>query len=711
MTSAFTRILALATFAAYLAVGAFVVRVVKPEFTSITLSSGYLTLTTDVRLAEAQIEELKAPIMAFEAIKLPVKTAPKMIAKVQVAKPVVRQIAKNELPFAETIKVEAVNFASPMMTNHLALFHDVKEEVIAMKEDAISTKQAVAQGFPEPEFFEYPVEAPKKTEETKTKVAQKVELDPALVAEAKAAPTKEVAEEVTLAELVTTPASQEAAAVEAPVEEAMTTQPVKGTEVVLADYAKIKPEAAPIVEEELIAFDYSKAKEDVTNQTMPTVTFSNVVAPVKPTTQVATSAPAPSTVKPSTAAPVVAKTKPRESQVDAYSAPKSLVSGNRSDVSLQAVLTDLKGSKSAQGFEVRFSDEPSSSLEDYGSGEIVISDNLSSESMTRASTILKRGFAPTNFDLIVKDGSSSMTVPMIDTETFNELQAPFESTGPIGAILVELDQDTEAFRIDSPSRRSIKLDGDMNQTESEDYTYELILGVTPGNTLISYKTTRGEIVSKIIHVHEGEVTFDANIYERTSQDKIELLEEDLLGQEPSALVTSADRVKIFATNKSAKKLNDRTYELDFGLGTIAGRRYIELNHQSEPVFVGLRGNRSAVIPSESFMRHILSLVEGKGLTNRCVIQVNVTKKVTDVSVGTESSGDSLMALAKYLDTDGKFYDSASEKTKKVIIVGENQSSGNESLDSRVNLKVTYQDGSSEYVGSYCSPNTYLVEQL
>ena len=541
-----------------------------------------------------------------------------------------------------------------------------------------------------------------KQETPKTQVTKKVEIDPALVAEASAAPSKEVAEEVSLAELVSTPTTQAAPVAQ----EVVTTQPTKGTEVLLSDYAQVKTTPALEAEEDLIAFDYSKAAADVNNQKMPTVSFSNVVAPVKATTQVA--APAPAVVKP---APVKQVEKAKEAQVDAYSASKSLVSTNRSDVSVQAVATDLKGSKAVEGFEVRFSDEPNSSLEDYGSGEVVVSDNLSTTKMTRATTVLKRGFAPTNFDLIVQDGSSAMTVPMIVNETYNELQSAYENHGPIGAILVELDEDTEAFKIDSPSRRAIKLDENLKQTQSDDYSYELILGVKPGNTLISYKAKTGEVVSKIIHVHEGEVTFDANIYERVTQDKVELLEEDLLGQEPSALITSADRVRIFATNKSAKKLNDRTYELDFGLASLAGRRYIELNHQSEPVFVGLRSNNTAVIPSESFMRHILSLVEGKGLTNRCVIQVNATKKVADVSVGTESSGDSLMALTKYLDTDGKFYDSASEKTKKVIIVGENQSSGDESLDSRVNIKMTYQDGSSEYVGSYCSPNTYLVEQL
>ena len=150
MTSAFTRILALVTFAAYLTVGAFVVRVTMPDFTSVTLTSDYLSLSNDVRLADVQIDDLKAPIMDFVAIELPVKEVAKKIAVVKAVAPRIHHVAKNELPFGETIKVEAVNFATPVMTNHLALFKAVSPEVIAMTEDAVSVKQSKSEEFPEP---------------------------------------------------------------------------------------------------------------------------------------------------------------------------------------------------------------------------------------------------------------------------------------------------------------------------------------------------------------------------------------------------------------------------------------------------------------------------------------------------------------------------------------------------------------------------------
>jgi hypothetical protein len=64
-----------------------------------------------------------------------------------------------------------------------------------------------------------------------------------------------------------------------------------------------------------------------------------------------------------------------------------------------------------------------------------------------------------------------------------------------------------------------------------------------------------------------------------------------------------------------------------------------------------------------------------------------------------------------LDSDGKFYDSFSNKTRKIIIIGEGQGGSEVSPDAKVNIKIQYEDGSVQFLNSYCSPNTYLVEQL
>jgi len=48
---------------------------------------------------------------------------------------------------------------------------------------------------------------------------------------------------------------------------------------------------------------------------------------------------------------------------------------------------------------------------------------------------------------------------------------------------------------------------------------------------------------------------------------------------------------------------------------------------------------------------------------------------------------------------------------KIIIFGDNHGDTEDGGDSKINLKITFKDSSVQYLSSYCSPNTYLVEQL
>jgi hypothetical protein len=176
-------------------------------------------------------------------------------------------------------------------------------------------------------------------------------------------------------------------------------------------------------------------------------------------------------------------------------------------------------------------------------------------------------------------------------------------------------------------------------------------------------------------------------------------------------VTSSENVKVFAKNIHGEKLNQNTYRINFGKALLGARNYLELGHEKELLFVGTKDETTISIPSESFIRHVLGSLPESQLGNRCAIQVNIKKKISDVVVGSESVGESLMVNPQYLDTDGKFYDSASEKTRKVVVFGENQGADAQDMNGKVNLKITYLDGTVDFLGTYCSPNTYLVEQL
>lgn len=662
-------------------------RVLSPEMSSLEVSTEYLSVFKSTQIQSSFSEEISAPEVAFSEIKFPVKAVPKkVITKIKATiapKMVTATVSKQLLPFAETIKVEPVVVHNDLPKNLIALYKDIEVAPVTMiaetsKTDVVSTKLAATE---EPEFFEYPTEEPAKTA---------APVEEMKVVEKEIADVKQVAEVQEPSDTVTTPA----AVVE---EESI-------SDLVAYDYSA--PAAVAVTEPKKIEKAVT-TQNPMVGQIIPLPSVNIPAVPVVTTVTTQTvkkvkKAPAQSLVATNTY-------KAKEEEQTSFIAPAKKTYGVH--LNIHAVATDLQGSRETQGFDVRLMDDLSASLEDYGSGEVVLKDDLATPKMSRTLSMLKPGYAPTTTDAILEEGESSMSIPLIQSDAFNEAIAPYEGNGPVGAILVELDDKTEYAQIDVPFGKVLNLDGDLKVTTAQDYRYQLFMGVKAGNALLSYKLAKNQSASKIIHVHEAEVTYDANFYETVASSKISLMEEDLLSKQETPLIIGADLVKQFATDKTSQKVDDHTYKMNFGSVLLGSRKYLELDHQAEPIFVGYRNAKKVSVPSENFMRHILSSFEGNGIANRCVIQVNLSSKILSADSGSESVGSGLVTQVQYLDRDGKFYSSASENTRKIIILGENQGSELVSPDGKVNVKVTYRDGSVEYLGSYCSPNTYLVEQL
>lgn len=668
------------TLGMYLVAGVVAIRVFAPEMTTVTVDTSYSKLFSKYEIKTVASDVIDAPVIAFETIKIdgPKQSRVKaVVAKKKPAPVEAESIHENILPFHEPVIVEAV-ILNQEIPQFASLYKEFTYSNIAsvpteeIKEDIVSTAQAADA---EPAFFEYeePVKEEKVVAATET---ASVETKEEIIADKD--------EEVSSGAVVT-----------------------KDEEVAI---------------DELISFDYSKAQQDLKQQTMPTVG--------KVTTQLGASAPAPvvqpSTVKwdrdqknfgkklttqPTTTQKADALVDDVENKSLAQASLVEKPSKYYAHVKVGVTGTDLKSVSDEVGFEIRFQDDLSASLQDYNSGEIVIEETLAHPLMNRSIAVLKRGFAPTNVDLILEDGGSELKIPLIEESTYNEMLAPYESRGPLGSVLVELDEKTQTASLDVPYSQVVLLDERMRPVTGNSFAYQLFVGVKAGNALLSYKSETGVTTSRIIHIHEHELTFDANLSENVIHDRVEISEEDLLSKEKTPLVLSAEEVRIFATDKTSRKLNNNTYKLEQTSVNLGGRSYIELSHQSEPVFVGYREQNKLEIPSENFMRYILSKFENSKLGNRCLIQVNLSKKAVKFDVAAESVSSSLVTYNQILDADGKFYDSLGDKSEKVIVVGENQGAPELSQDGKVNFRIEYSDGTTEFLSSYCSPNTYLVEQL
>lgn len=664
MSFMLTRMFAYLTLAAYLTVGSVCVRIFMPEMTTLSFSTAYTKLILPATLNDSESVAVLAPELAFTEIKI---ETPKVAVSVVKKTPVVAakkvkenftysKLAKNELNFNDPVVLQALdlkNLSPIVLAVNYEPFQFV-ETMVAKTTDEVTTKLAANTSDAEPEFFTYE-ETNKNINEEKTEVAE--------------SPT--------------------------------------GPEEVAVD--------------ELVAFDYSVPEaKSAPAKVVDQAVVEQKVAPVIPVME--TVLPMTTQNSPSTLPKVAEvkndfknfKEKKEEVSAKESNALMGFVSENpnySNEVSIQITGTNFKKAMKEYGFEIRFQDDLNESIQDYNSGTVNMAHELSQENMTRSITVLKRGFAPTNTDLILESGKTEVTLPLIEEETLKNYLSAYEPRGPVGAVLVELGDNIDSVNLDVPFGKVITLNDQLKITTDSDYLYQLFVGVSAGNALLTYTDANGEKISKIIHVHEQELTYESFFSEDVTNEKVELFEEGLLGKEKNALGISSSNVLQFATTKKAQKLTTNKFKTDFKKTLLGGRKYLELTHQEEPVFVGYKSNNKLDIPSENFMRLILSNFEGSGLGNRCLIQVNLTKKAVKVDVGAESVQASVMPYVQMLDIDGKFYDSVGEKTTKVVVVGEAQGAPEVSKDSKINFKISYDDGSEEFFGSYCSPNTYLVEQL
>lgn len=641
------------TLVSALFVGVVGVRLIDSGNTEIEFDSSYTSILKYRSPVATEVVAIAAPEMSFEEIKV---SAPVKVV-VAVAKPVIRKVVPvvvtaNELPFHEPVKLQRIEFKGELMSNMVALY------------DALPVEEKV--------LVAETVKEEKVIDEVKTAQASTEEIEPEFF-EYEKKEEAPVAPEMPVEVAATAPAVEEAPAENINVNISDISTPVAGP-------APESPDA------NLIAFDYSALKQDLKENKVPTVSAVTTHRKVKKNN------------------PVVPPTPAQNEKANALLSP---VYDAR--MTIQGVATDLKGNEVIQGFEIRFQDNTSETFEDYGDGEVTITLPMAQQRMSRSMVMLKRGFAPTNTDLILVEGTSGASIPVLPQDVVDTLLQPFANKGPIGLLLVELDDDTEKATLDLPFEQVITLDGDLNETSSEDFRYQLFVGVKPGNGLLTYVSGH-KFTNKFVHIHERELTFESNEFDKENMDVISLYQEDLLSREKSPLITASENVRVFASNEHGEKLNQHTYKIDFGRALLGGRNYLELGHEREPIFVGARNEKDLLVPSESFMRHILSSLPEKNIGNRCVIQVNTGRPLADVQIAAESLDQNLMATMQLLDDDGKFYDSVSEKSRKIIIVGESQGS-DENMGGKINVKITYQDGAEEYLGTYCSSNTYLVEQL
>ncbi len=405
-------------------------------------------------------------------------------------------------------------------------------------------------------------------------------------------------------------------------------------------------------------------------------------------------------------------TQPKAAPVTTQEASAMKVSNHtRAMVKLSALSVSLgSGVRDLKNYELRAKDHAVEVFEDKGRGIVEMSENLNGGSSERSFVLLHKNHLPTHVDVPFVAGQLELAIPAITVESLQRYKRDDRKT-PTGYVLVELDDETEDASLDGAKTLQHFLDTDLREVNDGTHRYVFFAGVEVGNRLLSFKKANGKLVHKIIHVHEQELSFDPNLYGPSRDVELALFEEKLLAATATELVVAADQLSHTFTGVKSQKLATNIHKIRSGGVSLGGRQYLTLGHSAEEIFVGTSGVGRVEVPSESFAREVIKQFNIDGNASACIIQLNLDAPVKSFEVLPESHLQSHVSYGLALDDTGQFFETMGEKTRKLFVMSENQGGDRAADNAKVNIRLEYQDGTKRSIATFCSPNTYLVEQL
>lgn len=360
-----------------------------------------------------------------------------------------------------------------------------------------------------------------------------------------------------------------------------------------------------------------------------------------------------------------------------------------------------------QDYDLRFADDINDIRQSDANGQITLTETLNSPYAVRRGTVMSRGHYPTTLDFTFEGQEVNSTLPLITEASFNKVLETEGLTGLGGQILVQLDELTEDVELAADANYEKKLFLNRNlkvvDRADSDFYYILFIGVEPGNKIISFKTYKREVASKIIHVAQDEIYFDFNYYAAEKNDEFELFEDHLLSKESAVLSLSEENITDLQFDSLIEQLTLNRYQVKRALYPVGTRKYFELKHMKRPIYIGRWNSDYVDVPSQQYRDFALSSFGANQLDYQCMVQINLEKKAKDIFFEGKSFRGSMVPEMRILDTDGIFYKDLSDQSRRVFLLGEMQGA--------LSVKIDYVDGSSDFLQTFCSAGGWVVEQL
>lgn len=356
----------------------------------------------------------------------------------------------------------------------------------------------------------------------------------------------------------------------------------------------------------------------------------------------------------------------------------------------------------ASAFEFVPDYERGDRADDQASGEINFGYSLNGKMNTQTGVIQARDVITTRVELNL-GLVNGIEIPLINEEGMQQFLINQGLAAEGNLILLSLDSSVVDTEIDSKFDQRFYFDRTFKLlTNNTDASYVMYAGVKNGNIMIRYLLDNKESAQKIVYVGEGEMYFERASFIKSNRETYTLTTRNLLGQKNKELIIDGNAISFFNTNHAAKKKALNAYEIKVPTMASGMRKYLEFKHLKNNIFVGTSGQKEIEIPSNEFIAKVLEMNEVDALKERCVVQLNLSKDIREMKVSGKNKSGEMYIETNFLDKDGNF-SKDSEMSEKAFIVGD--------MEGQFGVRFEYTDGSSEFLKTFCSEGTYLVEQL
>ena len=378
--------------------------------------------------------------------------------------------------------------------------------------------------------------------------------------------------------------------------------------------------------------------------------------------------------------------------------------GTMAEFVIKAREINLNTQKARQAFGYEFVPDydRSERADDQASGEIKLGYSLSGDVNTQTGVVQSHGLIPTRVELNLLN--KGMNVPLMNEAGIQAFLQKKKADVVGNLLMVAVDPSISDVEIDSDYQYKLFFSQNFKMLESkEQASYVLFLGVKTGNILLRYLLDNKETAQKIVYVGDGEMYFEDADFINTKRELYTFTTRSLLGRKVKELNINGSDVSFYGTKTTAKKKTLNSYEIKVPELVSNSRKYLEFKHLGNSLFVGTDSATEIEIPGKDFIGKVLDANDLSELGERCMVQVNLTKDLRDIKANGKNKSGEMFVETSFLDRDGNFSRDNSELSEKVFISGD--------MEGIFNVRLDYTDGSSDFLKTFCSEGSYLIEQI